>query len=102
MRSCRGRAVSNHMLAAAVDSISRAAAESAEAAQGAPTRLLPPVGEARRVAREVAVAIATAAVADGVAPEPIEPFERLVDRAMWQPDYRSIVDDGGGRSTATG
>lgn len=57
--------------------------------RGAP--LLPPVATLRQTSASVAVAVARAAVDDGVAESPLgSTFEDTVAAAMWEPDYRPI------------
>ncbi len=50
-------------------------------------RLYPPLPELRRVSRTLAIAVAEAAIADGVAAEPEEGVEAAVDRWIWEPEY---------------
>ena len=50
--------------------------------------LLPPLSEARRVARSIALAVALAAVSEGLAKwRPAEELESRVDATMWWPRY---------------
>jgi malate dehydrogenase (oxaloacetate-decarboxylating) len=63
----------------------------------APTRtnseasLLPPAGEIRQVARQIALAVATAAQAQGVAETtPAEELERRIDARRWEPRYAKM------------
>ena len=50
--------------------------------------LLPPISALRDVAAEVALDVAVAAVADGVAPErPADDLRRRIARARWEPVY---------------
>ncbi len=48
--------------------------------------LYPPIDAVRKVSRDVAVAVARRAVAEGVAP-PLDRVEVAVDRTMWYADY---------------
>ena len=58
-------------------------------AQGAP--LLPEVDELRDTSLAVAVAVARAAAADGVASRPLFPdLIAQVEALMWQPVYRPV------------
>jgi malate dehydrogenase (oxaloacetate-decarboxylating) len=51
--------------------------------------LLPPIGELRAVSDHVALAVASAAVADGVAPHRSdEDLHERIRRARWTPEYR--------------
>ena len=79
------RRVSDGMLTAAALAIGELAAQ---AARGTTFRLLPPVTEARSVARHVAVAVATAAIGEGLASAPADgEIADVIDRAMWVPLY---------------
>jgi malate dehydrogenase (oxaloacetate-decarboxylating) len=73
------------MLAAAADAV---AGLSDAAAPGAP--LLPPVDDLRLVSATVAVAVARAAMADGVAQRALDDPIQQVHQAMWQPEYLPI------------
>jgi malate dehydrogenase (oxaloacetate-decarboxylating) len=80
----RARRVTDGMFAAAA----RALGSLSPAAAGAHAPLLPPIGELRRVAVEVAVAVAVAAVRDGVAAEASEDRLRAeVESTQWWPAY---------------
>ncbi|MFH1104037.1 MAG: NAD-dependent malic enzyme [Actinomycetota bacterium] len=48
--------------------------------------LFPPITDVRSVSRHVAIAVATAAIDDGVA-EPIDDLPAAIDHAMWKPCY---------------
>ncbi len=86
----RATAISDGMLTAAATALGELGAESAR--EGG--RLLPPVGEARRVARRVAVAVAEAAIEEGLATvAPAVPVTELIEAAMWAPVYRETVAD---------
>jgi malate dehydrogenase (oxaloacetate-decarboxylating) len=82
----RARRVSDHMLAAAADAV---AGLSDAATPGAP--LLPPVDNLREVSATVAVAVARAAAADGLAEAALDdnPIQQVL-AAMWQPDYPRV------------
>jgi malic enzyme len=49
-------------------------------------RLYPDIADVRSVSRDVAVAVAEAAIEEGLA-DPIEDIEAAVDEEMWYPDY---------------
>jgi malate dehydrogenase (oxaloacetate-decarboxylating) len=70
----------------------RALADYSTASRDAAARLLPPLAESRRVARAIALAVATAAQHDGLAtPCSAEELERAVDAKIWQPRYLPIT-----------
>jgi malate dehydrogenase (oxaloacetate-decarboxylating) len=81
----RARRVSERMLAAAADAV---AGLSDATTPGAP--LLPPVDNLREVSATVAVAVARAAVADGLAEVPLDDPIQQVHQAMWQPEYARV------------
>jgi malate dehydrogenase (oxaloacetate-decarboxylating) len=81
----RARRVSDRMLAAAADAV---AGLSDATTRGAP--LLPPVDDLRQVSATVAVAVARAAVADGLAELPLHDPIQQVLQAMWQPEYAQV------------
>ena len=82
---CRARRVSDGMLAAAA----RAVADLADvAAPGAP--VLPPVTSLRSVSAAVAIAVARAAQAEGLAGAPLDDPDEQVRRAMWVPAYPTL------------
>jgi malate dehydrogenase (oxaloacetate-decarboxylating) len=81
----RARRVSDRMLAAAADAV---AGLSDATTPGAP--LLPPVDSLREVSATVAVAVARAAVADGLAEAPLDDPIQQVHQAMWQPEYARV------------
>lgn len=87
-------AVTDGMLTAAADAVADLS-PAARSGPGAP--LLPPISESRRVARHVAVAVARAAVAHGVARHP-DAVEQRLDERTWVPDYRPIHDEFGAGS----
>jgi malate dehydrogenase (oxaloacetate-decarboxylating) len=81
----RARRVSDRMLAAAADAV---AGLSDAGIRGAP--LLPPVDNLREVSATVAVAVAEAAVADGLADVALDDPIQQIHQAMWQPEYSRI------------
>ena len=69
-----------HALAAAVD------------AEAIGDRLLPPLTEIRAVSRKIAIAVASQAQVQGLAPaRSDEELEAAVDAKMWQPEYRTFT-----------
>jgi malate dehydrogenase (oxaloacetate-decarboxylating) len=81
----RARRVSDTMLAAAADAVAGLADA---ATPGAP--LLPTVDRLREVSATVAVAVAEAAAAEGLAEVALHDPVRQVHQAMWQPAYPRI------------
>jgi malate dehydrogenase (oxaloacetate-decarboxylating) len=81
----RARRVSDRMLAAAADAV---AGLSDAGIRGAP--LLPPVDNLREVSATVAVAVAEAAVADGLADVALDDPIQQIHQAMWQPEYSRV------------
>jgi malate dehydrogenase (oxaloacetate-decarboxylating) len=81
----RARRVSDRMLAAAADAV---AGLSDATTRGAP--LLPPVDNLREVSATVAVAVAEAAVAGGLAEVALDDPIQQVHEAMWQPEYPRV------------
>ena len=81
----RARRVSDRRLAAAADAV---AGLSDATTPGAP--LLPPVDNLREVSATVAVAVARAAVADGLAEVALDDPIQQVHQAMWQPEYARV------------
>ena len=81
----RARRVSDRMLAAAAGAV---AGLSDASAPGAP--LLPPVDHLREVSATVAVAVAEAAAADGLAQAALDDPVQRVYQAMWQPEYPRV------------
>jgi malate dehydrogenase (oxaloacetate-decarboxylating) len=81
----RARRVSDRMLAAAADAV---AGLSDATTPGA--ALLPPVDNLREVSATVAVAVARAAVADGLAEVTLDNPIQQVHEAMWQPEYARV------------
>jgi malate dehydrogenase (oxaloacetate-decarboxylating) len=81
----RARRVSDAMLAAAADAV---AGLSDATRPGA--ALLPPVDNLREVSATVAVAVARAAAADGLAEVALDDPIQQVHQAMWQPEYPRV------------
>jgi len=52
--------------------------------------LLPHIDDLSRVSMTVAVAVAEAAVSEGLSRVPIDDIVQQVQDAMWQPEYREI------------
>jgi malate dehydrogenase (oxaloacetate-decarboxylating) len=81
----RASRITNNMIAAAADSV---AAMSNATTRGAP--LLPPINDLRTVSAAVAIAVAKAAVEEGLAQVPVtNPIQQVQD-AMWRPRYPDI------------
>jgi malate dehydrogenase (oxaloacetate-decarboxylating) len=51
------------------------------------TALLPPVKDLRAVSAAVAIAVASAAVEEGMAQQPLTDPVKQVHQAMWRPEY---------------
>ncbi|WP_069767940.1 NAD-dependent malic enzyme [Streptomyces sp. LUP30] len=84
----RATRVTDRMMVAAARAVGDCAARSAPDGGGAPAPLLPPLGEMRDAAREIALAAAMAAVEDGVAPKATqEQLRAAVEAAQWSPRY---------------
>jgi malate dehydrogenase (oxaloacetate-decarboxylating) len=81
----RSRLISSGMLAAAANALSSLVAVRLPGAS-----LLPHVDDLRSVAVTVAVAVAEAAVAEGLAGVRLTDIVQQVEDAMWQPEYRRI------------
>ncbi|MGB8997219.1 MAG: NAD-dependent malic enzyme [Pseudonocardiaceae bacterium] len=81
----RARRINQPMIAAAADAVARL---SDATAPGAP--LLPPIADLRTVSAAVAVAVAVAAVKQGLAQVPVDDPVRQVHQTMWQPEYPII------------
>lgn len=80
-------AVTDGMLTAAARTIGELATRTRGQSS---TRLLPPITEARSIARHVAIAVAEAAIYDQVAPPQSErDLSDVIDSAMWTPIYAS-------------
>jgi malate dehydrogenase (oxaloacetate-decarboxylating) len=82
----RSRLVSAGMLAAAANALSSLVAVRLPGAS-----LLPHIDDLRSVTATVAVAVAEAAVAEGLAGVTLEDIVQQVEDAMWQPQYRRIL-----------
>ena len=81
----KARRISDGMLAAAADAV----AELSDASEPG-SALLPPVDDLRSVSAAVGIAVAKAAVADGLAQvELVDPI-RQVHEAMWRPEYPRV------------
>jgi malate dehydrogenase (oxaloacetate-decarboxylating) len=81
----RARRLSDRMLAAAADAM---AGLSDAATRGAP--LLPPVDDLRLVSARVAIAVAEAAAAEGLAQVELDDPIRQVHQGMWRPGYPRV------------
>lgn len=76
--------VAAHALAAAVD------------ARELGDSLLPPLSNIRHVSRQISIAVAAQAQAQGLADKTSrEELEQLIDATIWQPDYRPYVSSSG-------
>ncbi|MFJ6386497.1 NAD-dependent malic enzyme [Streptomyces sp. NPDC091972] len=85
--ACRARRVTDRMMVAAARAVGECAVRAG--ADGA-TPLLPPLASMRDAAREIALAVARAAVEDGVAPEATEAeLREAIAQAQWTPRYAS-------------
>jgi len=82
----RARLISVGMLAAAANALSSLVAVRQPGAS-----LLPHIDDLRSVTATVAVAVAEAALAEGLAEAPLNDIVQQVDEAMWRPSYRHIV-----------
>ena len=83
----QARAVSDEMLTAAATAIGQLAAAQPDGG------LLPPITQSRRVAHHVAVAVATTAVAQGLAPPmAADDIEQRVTQSTWLPVYRDLTE----------
>jgi malate dehydrogenase (oxaloacetate-decarboxylating) len=81
----RARRVSDRMLAAAADAVAGLPDATAPGAA-----LLPPVDNLREVSATVAVAVAKAAAAEGLAEVALDDPIQQVHQAMWQPEYPRV------------
>jgi malate dehydrogenase (oxaloacetate-decarboxylating) len=81
----RASRISDGMIAAAADAVARL---SDAGRPGAP--LLPPVSDLRPVSAAVAIAVAEAAVAEGLAQAELGNAIQQVHEAMWRPDYPRV------------
>ena len=82
----RARLISVGMLAAAANALSSLVAVRQPGAS-----LLPHIDDLRSVTATVAIAVAEAALAEGLAEAPLNDIVQQVDEAMWRPSYRHIV-----------
>ncbi len=82
---CRARRMSDGMFAAAANAVSSLVAVRQPGAS-----LLPHVDDLRSVSATVAVAVAEAAAAEGLAGVKLFDIVQQVQDAMWQPEYRRI------------
>jgi malate dehydrogenase (oxaloacetate-decarboxylating) len=82
----RASKISNGMFAAAASAVSSLVAVRLPGAS-----LLPHVDDLRSVAATVAVAVAEAAVMEGLAGVKLEDIVQEVQDAMWQPEYRHVM-----------
>jgi malate dehydrogenase (oxaloacetate-decarboxylating) len=78
----RATRITDRMIAAAADAVAGLSDATTPGAS-----LLPAVTDLRRVSATVGVAVATAAVADGVARVPLDDPIQQVHSAMWRPEY---------------
>lgn len=81
----RARAVSDGMLLAAAATVAEFADASLRGAS-----LMPPVERVREVSLHVAVAVARAAIAEGLARDDVGDVMSQVAGAMWEPVYRTV------------
>jgi malate dehydrogenase (oxaloacetate-decarboxylating) len=81
----RASRITDGMIAAAADAVARL---SDATKPGAP--LLPPVSDLRPVSAAVAIAVAEAAAAEGLAQAPLVNPIQQVHQAMWRPDYPRV------------
>ncbi|MFL5998589.1 MAG: NAD-dependent malic enzyme [Streptomyces sp.] len=85
--ACRANRVTDRMMVAAARAVGECAVQAG--ADGA-TPLLPPLASMRDAAREIALAVALAAVEDGVAPEATEAeLREAITTTQWTPRYAS-------------
>jgi malate dehydrogenase (oxaloacetate-decarboxylating) len=78
----RASRISEGLIAAAADAVAKL---SDAGRLGAP--LLPPVSQLRPVSAAVAIAVARAAMAEGLAQVPVPNPIQQVHQAMWRPEY---------------
>ncbi|MEU6223428.1 NAD-dependent malic enzyme [Streptomyces sp. NPDC047042] len=84
----RATRVTDRMMVAAARAVGDCAARYAPDDGDAPAPLLPPLRDMRDAVREIALAAATAAVQDGVAPKATrEEMRAAVEAAQWNPEY---------------
>ncbi|MFF7445594.1 MULTISPECIES: oxaloacetate-decarboxylating malate dehydrogenase [unclassified Streptomyces] len=85
--ACQATRVTDRMMVAAARAVGECAVR---AGDGDATPLLPPLAGMRDAAREIALAVAQAAVEDGVAPEATEDeLREAIARTQWTPRYPS-------------
>ncbi|MFG2456119.1 NAD-dependent malic enzyme [Streptomyces sp. NPDC048523] len=85
--ACRATRVTDRMMVAAARAVGDCAVR---AGTDGATPLLPPLASMRDAAREIALAVARAAVEDGVAPQATEAeLREAIDKAQWTPRYTS-------------
>ncbi|HMR14061.1 MAG TPA: NAD-dependent malic enzyme, partial [Arachnia sp.] len=85
---CRASRVTDSMIAASAEAVA-----SLSQVLHPGDSLLPSIKDLRRVSSTVALAVATAAEADGVAQRPLtHPVEQVYE-AMWQPEYPELIID---------
>ncbi|MDH6514767.1 malate dehydrogenase (oxaloacetate-decarboxylating) [Streptomyces sp. SAI-135] len=85
--AARARRVTDRMMVAAARAVGECAVR---AGTDGATPLLPPLASMRDAAREIALAVAQAAVEDGVAPEATEAdLREAITRTQWTPRYTS-------------
>jgi malate dehydrogenase (oxaloacetate-decarboxylating) len=82
----RASRVSDGMFAAAASAVSSLVTVRQQGAS-----LLPQIDDLRTVSLTVAVAVAEAAVAEGLAGVKFGEMERQIQESMWQPEYRRIM-----------
>jgi len=82
----RARLISVNMLAAAANALSSLVAVRQPVAS-----LLPHIDDLRVVTATIAVAVAEAAVSEGLAEVKLDNIVQQVNDAMWQPEYRHIM-----------
>jgi malate dehydrogenase (oxaloacetate-decarboxylating) len=82
----RAARISNGMFAAAAGAVSSMVTVRQPGAS-----LLPHINDLRSVSMTVAVAVAEAAAAEGLAGVRFDDIVQQVQDAMWQPDYRRII-----------
>ncbi|MEW4286421.1 NAD-dependent malic enzyme [Priestia koreensis] len=81
----KAKVISNGMLAAAAHAVADISDSSFPGAS-----LLPSIDQLEEVSKAVAVAVAKAAIEEGVAQENIEDIEQAITNAMWKPEYKII------------
>jgi malate dehydrogenase (oxaloacetate-decarboxylating) len=82
----RARTISDGMLAAAANAVS-----SLVTVRQPGSSLLPQIDDLRSISLTVAVAVADAAVLEGLAKVAFEDIVQEVSDAMWQPEYRRLL-----------